>query len=296
MEQFLVLIGKKGIIAIIGLLFFIFSYTNSVKIFDWIENQTYGTRDYLLQRFEILMMEVNPEKLKYFLLIISFGNAVLIFGIFAVFGHFLPAIFLSVMFGFIGWKLPKPFVDYLVEKRIKEYQSQMVDALNLLSNGLRAGLSLPQAFGLVVDELKPPISEEFRYVLQQNKLGMPFEECLETLNKRMPLEDNEMFVTSVSILRETGGNLPEVFDTITDVIRERVRLQQKIDTYIASGKVQAMIISAMPTVMFLLSGGADPARALEMVTNPIGIIMIMIALALNIGGFFVIMKVVRIKV
>ena len=119
-------------------------------------------------------------------------------------------------------------MDYLVNARIKKYRGQMVDALNLLSNGLRAGLSLPQSVGMVVDELPNPVAQEFNLILQQNKIGVPLEECFEDLIKRVPTEDNEMFVTSVNILRETGGNLAETFDTIAGVIRERVRLQQKL--------------------------------------------------------------------
>lgn len=81
---------------------------------------------------------------------------------------------------------------------------QMVDALQLLSNGVRAGLSVPQAVGMIVDEMPAPISQEFNVLLQQNRIGMPLEECFENLAKRVPLEDNDMFVSAVNILRETG--------------------------------------------------------------------------------------------
>lgn len=117
-------------------------------------------------------------------------------------------------------------------------QGQLVDGLNLISSGLRAGLSLPQSMGMVVEELPQPISQEFNLVLQQNRLGIPLDEALDNLNERLSLQDLQMFVSSVSILRETGGNLPETFDTISDVIRERVRLDQKIQTFVAQGKLQ----------------------------------------------------------
>ena len=154
--------------------------------------------------------------------------------------------------GFIGFKIPRPFVDHLVHKRIMAYQGQMADALQLLSNGLRAGLSVPQAIGMVVDELKPPVSQEFNIILQQNRIGVPLEECFENLVKRIPTEDNEMFVSSVNILRETGGNLAEVFETIIDVIRERIRLQQKIATATAQGKMQGMVLFCMPFALLVL--------------------------------------------
>jgi len=171
-----------------------------------------------------------------------------------------------------------------------------VDALNLLANGIRAGLTMPQAIGMVVDELPPPISQEFNLVLQQAKIGVPLDEALENLKKRLYTEDNEMFVTSVSILRETGGNLAEVFDTITVVIRERVRLQLKIDTYTASGKTQAYIIGAMPFLMIAMFGSGDPEYFPLLFGTILGVIALLVICGMVALGMWVILKIVDIKV
>ena len=88
-------------------------------------------------------------------------------------------------------------------------------------------------------------------ILQQNKIGVPLEECLDNLAKRVPTQDNDMFVASVNILRETGGNLAEVFDTIVFVIRERVRLKQKIDTYVAQGMFKGRQFSVCHLLLVL---------------------------------------------
>ena len=171
----------------------------------------------------------------------------------------------------------------------------MVDALNLLGNGLKAGLSFNQGVRMVVDEMSPPISQEFKRVLDENNLGQPMEECLENLAKRVPIPENDMFVTSINILKDAGGNLPSIFETITNVIRERIRLQQKIDTYVAQGKVQSTIISLMPTAMLLVFAASDPGSISRVFTNPIGIAAILFAYILNIVGYFVIRKVIAIK-
>ena len=113
---------------------------------------------------------------------------------------------------------------------------------------------------------------------------------------RVPTEDNDMFVSSIGILRETGGNLAEVFDTIAGVIRERVRLKQKIDTYVAQGKMQGGVIASMPTAMLAYFGSTDPDAVSALFTNPIGIIMLLIAYAMNIVGFIAMLKVIKIKV
>lgn len=289
-------LGQYGVMFFVGILFFFLSYKNSIKLFNWIEDQTYGTRDYILKKCELLFVEMKPEHVTYALLGISIILPVLVFSLFAFMGKYFVGAIFAGMIGLIGWKSPRKIMDYLVERRIKQYQGQMVDALNLLSNGLRAGLSVPQSIGMVVDELPNPISQEFNMILQQNKIGVPLEECFEGLNKRVPTEDNEMFVTSVNILRETGGNLAETFDTIAGVIRERVRLTQKIETYIAQGKFQGGTIFMMPFVMLALFGSSDPKTVEPLFNTTIGIIILIFAFGLNCVGGFVILKIVKIKV
>ena len=289
-------LGPKGLLVAVGLLFFAYTYRNSVKFFAWIEDQTFGTRDYILQKFEIMHIEVASSRVTIVLLSISFGLGLMVFGVFALFGMFLGGALLGMLLAFIGWKIPRPLIDYLEQRRVKKYQAQMVDGLNLLANGIRAGLSMPQAIGMVVDELPPPISQEFNLILRQAKIGVPLEEALENLNKRVKTQDNEMFVTSVNILRETGGNLAEVFDTIVFVIRERVRLQQKIETYVAQGMFQGLVIFAMPYAQIAINGSSDPEYLSLMFTTPMGIIMFILIVAFSCVGLWVIMKIVNIKV
>lgn len=297
METVAILLGKWGIIGLVGLVVFLYAYKNSIKIFEWVENQTYGTKNYILERCEFLFIEVkSPDRITYVLLFLSVGQAVIVLGICGLFGRWGLGIFLGMILSFLGWKIPKPFFDYLVQKRITAYRSQMVDALTLLANGLRAGLSVPQSIGMVVDEMTPPISQEYNLILQQNRIGVPLEECFENLVKRVPTEDNEMFVSSINILRETGGNLAEVFDTIVGVIRERIRLQQKIETYIATGMFQGITIFLMPFVMGLIFFVSEPEMMMPMFESPIGYVVIALALLLDIGGLMVIFKIVKIKV
>ncbi len=289
-------LGVKGILIIIGLLIFFVSYKNSIKIFQWIDQQTHGTRDYILNKFEIMFIEVEPEKVTYGLLFMSFGMGIITFSVIALLGKLPLAIFLGIIMMYVGWKAPKPLVDYFENKRKKKYQVQMVDALNLMANGLRAGLTVPQSIGMVVDELPAPVSQEFNLILQQAKIGVPLDEALENLKRRVYTEDNEMFVTSVNILRETGGNLAETFDTIVGVIRERVRLQLKIDTYVASGKFQAYTIGSMPFVMITLFGTGDPEYFPLLFGTVLGIVALAVICGLVAFGMWVIFKIIDIKV
>jgi tight adherence protein B len=288
--------GFKGVLIVIGFAVFIYTYVNSVKLFSWVDDQTYGTRDYILKKFEIMFIEVEPHKITWALLFMSFGLGILAFCAIALAGNIALAAVVGIFVLFVGWKSPKPIVDYFENKRKKKYQLQMVDALNLLANGLRAGLTMPQALGMVVDEMPAPVSQEFNLVLQQAKIGVPLDEALENLKKRVYTEDNEMFVTSVNILRETGGNLAETFDTIVLVIRERVRLQLKIDTYVASGKIQAYIIGAMPFLMMLMFGSGDPEYFPMLFGTALGVIALIVICGMVALGMWIILKIIDIKV
>ena len=287
--------GLAGIMAVIGIMMFVFSYRYGQKLFAWIEHNTEGTREYLLAKLNILFIEIPPEKITRILLIISFGVGLGVFIICGIFSYWALGIILGIFLGILGWKIPRPLVDYLVQRRIRNYRDQLVDGLTLLANGLRAGLSVPQALALVVGELPNPISQEFNLILQQNRIGVPLEECFEALGQRLPSEDNDMFVTSMNILRETGGNLAETFETIVHVIRERVRVQQKIDTIISRNMNQANILAFMPAVIFGMVYISDPVSGSEVIHSWLGITFLVVALIIDLIGYFVIRKVVDIK-
>ena len=207
MEEVLGLLGQNGVIFLIGLIFFMLTYKYSEGLFEWMENQTYGLRDHVMKRLEFLHINVKEEHVTYALVGGSVGVGLITCSLIALMGHFKSAVVVGTIVSIIGWKIPRPIIDYLCEKRIEDYSNQMVDGLNLLSNGLRAGLSVPQSISMVVSEMPAPISQEYDILLRQNKIGSPLEECFEDLARRIPTEDNDMFVTSVNILRETGGKL-----------------------------------------------------------------------------------------
>lgn len=296
MSLFLDMVGRNGLIFVVGMMVFFLSYRYSINIFDWVEHQTYGTRTYITEKLEFLFIEIPQHKLTYMLLASSVGLGFFFLIVVGFFGSWIVGAILGMIMAFIGFKAPRWIVDFLVERRIKAYSLQMVDALQLLSNGVRAGLSVPQAIGMIVEEMPAPISQEFNILLQQNRIGMPLEECFENLAKRVPLEDNDMFVSAVNILRETGGNLAETFDTIVDVIRERVRLQQKVDTFTAQGMFQGMTIGAMPYMLGFVYFLQDPSSMTPLFTTPLGLVMLFAALLFDIAGIYVIMKIVKIKI
>ena len=270
------------------------AYQFSGRILDWIRFQSIGTRDYIAERLQLMMIEVAPEKILMVQVGMSFGMGMLIFLL--CLPNFGAGGFFGAMMVVIGWVLPKPIVDFMYQKRVTKFVEQMVDGLGLMSNGMRSGLSVAQSMGLVAQEMQPPIQQEFNLILSQNKLGVSLEEAFVSLSKRMIADEVEMFVTSVNILKETGGNLAETFDTITTLIRERIKVENKIKALTAQAFWQGMILMCVPPFMGVVLTQSDPEIMKPMFTHPIGWAIITGVIILEIIAFFVIQKVTKIDV
>jgi tight adherence protein B len=181
-------------------------------------------------------------------------------------------------------------------RRVKTFVNQMVDGLSLMSNAMRSGLNTPQAMQLVSDELPNPISQEFALVLSQNKLGVTLEEAMSNLSVRLPSDDVEMFTTSINILKETGGNLAETFDTISQTIRERIKIEAKIAAMTAQGVMQGVIVVLLPFALGGMLYAIDPERIQPMFTTIPGWILLVLMMGLQAAGGFMIWKIVQIRV
>lgn len=282
-----------ALLAFFGSVAFI-AYLQSERFLEWLRFQSIGTRDYIVDRLAQMFIEVSPQKVLMWQFALSFGAGAVVF--LALIPQFFPATVFAIIVTIVGWKAPKPAVDWIYERRVKKFTAQMVDALNLMSNGLKSGLSVVQAMSLVTQEMPDPIRQEFNLVLSENKLGVSVEEAFNNLAKRIISDDVEMFVTSINILKETGGNLAETFDTITITIRERIKLEKKIEAMTAMGYGQGMILLCVPGVMGLILQFSDPEFMRPLFTTPIGWIIILVILTLEVMAYVMITKIVKINV
>jgi tight adherence protein B len=162
--------------------------------------------------------------------------------------------------GFLGGTRALPFyVNVAASKRIKTFNNQLGDTLNLWVNALRSGYSVLQAMETIATELPPPVSKEFERVVQEVRLGLSVEQALDNMLRRVPSEDLDLVITAVNIQREVGGNLAEVLDTISFTIRERVRIKGEIQTLTAQGRISGIIISLLPVglgfILYLINPG-----------------------------------------
>ncbi|MBS1959878.1 MAG: type II secretion system F family protein [Bdellovibrionales bacterium] len=270
------------------------AYQFSGRILDWIRFQSIGTRDYIADKLQLMMMDIPPERILIGQVSLSLGLGMLVFLLclpnFAVGGIF------GVISMLIGWILPRPIIDIMYGSRCTKFVEQMVDGLGLMSNGMRSGLSVVQAMGLVAQEMPNPIQQEFNLILSQNKLGVSLEEAFLNLSRRVVADEVEMFVTSVNILKETGGNLAETFDTITTLIRERIKVEGKIKAMTAQAFWQGIILMCVPPFMATVLSQSDPELMRPMFTHPLGWVILTVVVILEVAAFFMIRKVTKIDV
>lgn len=164
-------------------------------------------------------------------------------------GRNIVSALIGMVFGFI---LPRIYINRQKNRRLTRFNDQLADMLNLMVNGLRAGYSTLQALEAVSKELPPPISEEFRRVVQEVQLGISLERALDNLLRRIPSEDLDFVVTAINVQREVGGNLAEILDVISYTIRERVRLKGEIRVLTTQVSYSSRILSLLPVGVLLV--------------------------------------------
>ncbi len=206
------------------------------------------------------------------------------------------SILFVVMFAFVGMNLPAFFLKKRIKKRIKTINAQLGDTISILSNSLKAGHSFFQAVDSVVNEMKGPISEEFAKLLKEINLGGSTEGALENMVERVGSDDVELMVTAVLIQRQIGGNLAEILDNISNTIRQRVKMKGEIKTLTAQGRISGIVISLLPVGLAMMMALISPDQFMMLVTEPIGIVMIGMAVVMEFIGYFFIRKIVNIEV
>lgn len=196
-----------------------------------------------------------------------------------------------------GWQNGQsPLARYLDSKRRAAFNRQLPEALATMSNALRAGFSLSQAFESVVEQGEPPVSEEFAILQQQLKIGMGFEEALESLSARVGSDDLTLVTTAILISRKTGGNVTEIFDKISETIRGRQKIERKVKSLTAQGRLQGLIVSAMPIFLGVVMTLIKPKLMIPFLTSPTGILAVFGMCALIAVGWLMIRKIIRIDV
>jgi len=195
----------------------------------------------------------------------------------------------GVLFGVVaGLVFPGIYVQTLVRKTREKFGFQLVDALMIMSSSFRGGLSLVQALEAVVEEMPDPINREFGIVLGENKMGVSLEEALNHLYSRMPLTGLQQMVTAILLARETGGNLPVIFNRIVTNIRESRKIQQNLDTLTIQGKIQGIVMSILPLAFAFLLFSTNKRIFDNMLASEMGrTLLIYAAISETIGALMI---------
>jgi tight adherence protein B len=196
----------------------------------------------------------------------------------------------------VGFLLPYSYASFKRNKRFEKFEELFPEAIDTLARAVRAGHAFTTALEMISNEVAEPVCTEFRQLYEEQKFGMPVRDALINLTERMPLVDVKFFVTAVMLQRETGGNLAEILDNLSYVIRERFKIQRQVRVYTAQGRLTMALLMGMPpiivTVMLLL----NPGFIRPLFSDPIGHTLLVAGITLQTIGYFVIRKIIRIQV
>jgi tight adherence protein B len=198
--------------------------------------------------------------------------------------------------GLAGMMLPYGFLKHRRNARMKRFEEQFPEALDLLSRAIRAGHAFQTAMGMCADELPVPVGIEFRKSFDQQNFGLPLKDALNELAERVPILDVKFFVTAVLIQRETGGNLAEILDNLAHVVRERFKILRQVRVHTAHGRFTGYVLLGLPAALGVALAWINPDHMDLLFKERMGQMMIMGAIVMQTIGYFWIRQVIKIEV
>jgi len=264
-------------------------------ITDWLNSLVVRTRygDRISEELARADLKFKPGE--YLVLMLAAGFLGALAGYYFGGGSSLLAV-AGLFFG--GFILPRIVVKRQQGARLKKFNEQLPDMLNLMVNSLRAGFSTLQAMEAVSKELPHPISSEFRRVVQEMQLGIPMERALENLLRRIPSDDLDLVITAINVQREVGGNLAEILETISHTIRERVRVKGEIRALTAQVSYSGRFLALIPLLLSLALWGINREYMMQFFIEPkiCGIGILALSAVMIVIGYLVMEKIGDIEV
>jgi len=265
---------------------------------EWVNRRVASSSRGDLVARELARADLKIKVAEYYAIIFI---STLVGGVVAFLLQSQPASFL--IGGLAGFFAARFYVKRQQVARIRTFDDQLGDMLNLMTNGLRAGYSTMQAMEAVSRELPSPISDEFRRVVQEMQIGISMEQAMGNLLRRIPSEDLDFVVTAINVQREVGGNLAEIMDTISFTIRERVRIKGEIRVMTANVRASGAILSLIPVGLAVALYFISPEyigtffAPNDAVPQPMcGFIAVGVIIGMILAGFFVMQKIADIEV
>jgi tight adherence protein B len=207
--------------------------------------------------------------------------------------RFWPA---AVLAALIGALLPYMVVRWRRTKRLYQFEEMLPEAIDLLARAIRAGHPLSAGMKMVADETSEPIASEFRRTHEENRFGLPFEDALLAMADRVSVVDVRILTTAILIQREVGGNLAEVLDNLANVIRMRFTIRRQLRVYTAQGRFSGYVLAILPIAVGVAIYNLNPSYMRLLFTDPVGKLMLLVAVVFQIGGFLWIRKIIDIEI
>ena len=195
-----------------------------------------------------------------------------------------------------GAMMPWLWLRHRRSSRLRRFEEQFPEALDLLSRAIRAGHAFQTAMGMCADELPIPVGQEFKRSFDQQNFGLPLKDVLHEMTERVPILDVKFFVTAVLIQRETGGNLAEILDNLAHVVRERFKILRQVRVHTAHGRFTGYVLMALPAALGIVLNFINPEHMNLLFREPMGQMMIMGAIVMQTVGYVWIRKVIKIEV
>ncbi len=241
------------------------------------------------QQMDQMFYDKGPKSIVqlYLILPIVFGAA----------GYFIAQSIIPAIIGaIIGLAVPNFILRIRLSRRKQKFNHQLLDAITMLSSCLKGGLSLLQGIEVLVEEMPAPMSQELGLLLKENKMGIPFEDSLVRLNKRMDIEELGLVVNALLVSRETGGELTKVFSRLTTTIRDNRKLKESMKTLTLQGRLQGAIMSFLPIIFVLWVISVNKRHFDIMFSSDLGRMLLVLAVILQVVGMFLIHKFSRIDI
>lgn len=201
----------------------------------------------------------------------------------------------SLLFGLVGIILPPWYLKRQKNKRIAAFENQLGDALVVMCNCLRSGLTLNQAFETIAGEMSEPISKEFSRVTTETRYGTPIEKALNSMVDRIGSDDLMLTVSAINIQRQVGGNLSEILQSISDTIKGRIKLKSEIKVLTATGRISGIVIGLLPVGLGLMIFLLNPSYMIGFVESSLGRMLLGVSVVMEALGFLVVRKIISIK-
>lgn len=214
----------------------------------------------------------------------------------ATVGLLLAGPVLTIILVLAGFASPTLLVRFYKHRRIKTFEKQLVDALVGLASAFRAGMTLYQAMEEIARTSEAPLAQEFSLTVREVRLGTSTDEAFQNLAGRVESDDLRLVVTAINTARSVGGNMAEMLDSLSSTIRERFRIEGRIRSLTAQGKLQGYIIGAMPLLVWLAFDAIRPDLTRPMMTHWFGYAVVGLVVVMEVLGAFFIRRIIMIRV